>query len=180
MTECRPSAARLTLGSILPGGDDVPVKPTIQAQTHMKKAPILLSATATLLVTAVLFAAERPAKDMDSHLGTWQRVSGKYGDAKEFSDVPKDDRHIKIITPTHFIWVMYDAKTNLISASMGGSCHREGASYTETIEYYFPEPLKEYLNKKQEFTIKVEGDKLIQLGKLSDGQKLEEVWQRVK
>ncbi len=63
---------------------------------------------------------------------------------------------------------------------MGGSCQRQGGNYTETIEFYFPEALKEYHNKKQDFRIKVEGDKLIQTGKLSDGQKLEEVWQRVK
>ena len=36
------------------------------------------------------------------------------------------------------------------------------------------------LGKEQVFTISVEGDKLVQSGKLSDGQKIEEIWQRVK
>jgi hypothetical protein len=40
--------------------------------------------------------------------------------------------------------------------------------------------MKAYLGKKQEFTIKIDGDKLTQSGKLSDGMKIEEVWQRVK
>jgi hypothetical protein len=34
--------------------------------------------------------------------------------------------------------------------------------------------------KKQSFTSKVDGDKLHQSGQLSDGLKIEEVWQRLK
>jgi len=36
------------------------------------------------------------------------------------------------------------------------------------------------LGKKQSFTIKVDGDKLHQSGQLSDGLKIEEIWQRLK
>lgn len=35
--------------------------------------------------------------------GTWECVSYKYGDETKFSDFPKDQRHIKLITKTHFI-----------------------------------------------------------------------------
>ena len=63
---------------------------------------------------------------------------------------------------------------------MGGSCGLQGSNYTETIEYFLPEGMKVYLGKEQVFTIKIDGDKLFQSGKLSDGQKIEEVWQRVK
>ena len=145
----------------------------------MKKTPLIHLTVVALLLTAVLFGAEPSAKDA-GHLGTWRLISTKYGDAKEFSDVSKDEPHIKIITPTHFIWVIYDPKTKLVSTSMGGSCRLQGSNYTETIEYFLPEGMKVYLGKEQVFTIKIEGDKLFQSGKLSDEMKIEEVWQRVK
>jgi hypothetical protein len=40
--------------------------------------------------------------------------------------------------------------------------------------------MEAYLGKKQAFKIKIDGDKLFQAGQLSDGLKIEEVWQRVK
>ena len=146
----------------------------------MKKTPRILSAIATFVLIAVVFGAEPPAKDAGNHLGTWQLVSTKYGDAREFSDVSKEEAHIKMLTATHFIWVIYDPKTKLVTASMGGSYRLQGNSYTETIEFYLPDGMKAYLGKEQVFTIKIEGDKLHQSGKLSDGQPIEEIWQRVK
>jgi len=56
----------------------------------------------------------------------------------------------------------------------------QGATYTETVEFFLPAGMKVYLGKEQVFTIRVEGDKLFQSGKLSDGMKIEEIWQRVK
>lgn len=146
----------------------------------MKKTPLILTTVAAIVLTTVLFGAEKPVNDVSSPIGTWQLVSTKYGEAKEFSEVSKDEPHIKMITPTHFSWVIYDPKTKLLSASMGGSYRLEGAKYTETVEFYFPEGMKVYLGKDQMFTIKIEGDRLLQSGKLSDGQKIEELWQRVK
>src|SRR5262245_59335804 len=85
---------------------------------HMKKTPLILSEIVTLMLTAVLIAGPQPTKDKGSHLGTWQLVSTKYGDEKEFSDAPKDEQKLKMRNETHFIWVAYDAKTKLISSSM--------------------------------------------------------------
>ena len=144
----------------------------------MKNTPLMLGAVAVLMLTAVLFAAQ-PSKDADSHVGTWRLVSTKYRDAAEFSDVSKDEPHLKMLTATHFIWVIYDAK-GAISASMGGTYGLQDGHYTETVEFFQPDSMKVYLGKKQEFTIRIDGDKLTQSGKLSDGAKIEEVWQRAK
>jgi hypothetical protein len=149
-------------------------------QTTMKKTLLILGTVVTLALTAALFAAEKPPKGTGSHLGTWQLVSAKYGDAKEFSDVSNEGPHIKMLTADRFIWVIYDSKTKLISLSMGGSYRLQGSNYTETVEFFLPQGMKIYLGKEQEFTISVEGDKLFQSGKLSDGQRIEEIWQRVK
>jgi hypothetical protein len=146
----------------------------------MKKAALILSVIISLTLSALLFAGEQPAKELGSHLGTWQLVSAKYGDATEFSDAPKDTKHLKMLTETRFVWVRYDVKTKVLADSMGGSYSLQDGKYTETVEFCFPESMKTYLGKKQEFTIKIDGDKLTQSGKLSDGMKIEEVWQRVK
>jgi len=146
----------------------------------MKKTLLTFGTIMTLAVAAALPGAEKPQKDASSHLGTWRLISAKYGDSKDFSDVSNQGPHIKMLTADRFIWVTYDAKTNLISRSMGGSYRLQGATYTETVEFFLPAGMKVYLGKEQVFTIRVEGDKLFQSGKLSDGMKIEEIWQRVK
>ena len=61
----------------------------------------------------------------------------------------------------------------------GGPYTLNGNSYTDSIEFVGT-GLETYLGKKQSFTIKVDGDKLRQSRQLSDGLKIEEVWQRLK
>lgn len=145
----------------------------------MRKTLLIFGTVATLALTAALPGADQPAKDAGSHLGTWRLVSAKYGDAKEFSDVSNQGPHIKMLTANRFIWVIYDSKTKLVSLSMGGSYRLEGASYTETVEFFQPKGMKVYLGKEQVFTIRIKGDRLFQSGKLSDGMQIEEIWQRV-
>ncbi|HEV2207858.1 MAG TPA: hypothetical protein VG167_03735 [Verrucomicrobiae bacterium] len=145
----------------------------------MKKTLLTFGTVMALALTAALPGVEKPQKDAASHLGTWQLVSTRYGDAKKFSDVSNQAPHIKMLTADHFIWVIYDSETKLISRSMGGSYRLQGGSYTETVEFFLPAGMKIYLGKEQVFAIRVEGDKLFQSGKLSDGMKIEEIWQRV-
>ena len=145
----------------------------------MKKTALILSAVVIFALTAALVAQQPPAKGGGSHLGTWQLLSTKYGDAKEFSDYPKERQRLKMITATHFTWVDYDTKTKKISASAGGPYSLREGVYIETIAFV-GDGMETYLGKKQEFTIRVDGDKLFLSGKLSDGLKIEEVWQRMK
>jgi hypothetical protein len=72
-----------------------------------------------------------------------------------------------------------DPKTRKISNSIGGTYKHKGDSYTETIEFAF-EGMEAYLGKEQKFTAKVDGDKWTHSGVLSEGQKLEEIWKRVR
>jgi len=144
----------------------------------MKKSSITFIAAATVFVLAVV-AQQPTAKVGGTHLGTWQLISTKYGDATEFSDFSKERRRVKLITATHFTWVDYDAGSKQVGSTAGGSYTLDGGSYTETIEFV-GEGMETYLGKKQTFTIKVDGDKLHQSGQLSDSLKIEEVWQRLK
>ena len=144
----------------------------------MKKALIVIVLAAVVLA-ATLVAQQPTAKGSGTHLGTWQLVSTKYGDAKDFSDFPKEQRRVKLITATHFTWVQYDVATKKVESTAGGPYTLDGGSYTESIEFVGT-GMETYLGKKQSFTIKVDGDKLYQSGQLSDGLKIEEVWQRLK
>lgn len=139
-----------------------------------------------LLVLGVLclvtIAADKPSStdnQISPLIGTWEMVSEKWGDAEEFTAPPEERKALKFITPTHFVWVHIDPKTKKITNSMGGTYKRSGDSYVEIPEFAF-EGMEAYVGKEQKFTAKVEGDKWTQSGVLSPGQKLEEIWQRVK
>jgi len=114
-----------------------------------------------------------------NHLGTWQLVSLKYGEESKWSDAPPEQRRLKHITATHFTWVAYEGASGKVLTMAGGTYTLSEGAYAETIDYA-GEGMTDYLGKKQSFTIRVEGDKLHQSGQLSDGLKIEEVWQRVK
>jgi hypothetical protein len=120
----------------------------------------------------------KPLREQLAHLGTWQLVSLKYGDATKWSDAPVSQRHIKLITETHFTWVAYEVASGKVQSMAGGTYTFSDGAYTESVEYA-GEGMTEYFGKRQSFTIRVEGDKLHQSGQLSDGTKIEEVWQRV-
>ncbi len=121
----------------------------------------------------------KPVAEQPACAGTWQLISFKYGEGTNWTDLPQEQRRLKLITPTHFSWVQYDVATGKVQSTAGGTYTLSGESYTESVEFA-GEGMTDYLGKKQPFTIRVEGDKLNQSGQLSDGMKIEEVWQRVK
>ncbi len=146
----------------------------------MKK--ILLTGVALTALTWLVLAADKPSPSgtkTSPLVGTWELVSEKWGDAKEFTSPPADRKSIKFITATHFIWVWVDPKTRKITNSMGGTYQHDGDSYTETVEFA-AEGMGAYVGKAQKFTAKLDGDKWIHSGVLSQGQRLEEIWKRVK
>ncbi|HEV7925287.1 MAG TPA: hypothetical protein VGR14_08030 [Verrucomicrobiae bacterium] len=144
----------------------------------MKNKALILGSLFSLAFAIVVVAHQQPANASD-HLGTWQLVSTKYGDAKDYTDYPPENRRLKMITGTHFTWLDYETKTGKIRTSAGGRYTLKDGAYTETIEFA-GEGLDAYLGKPQVFTIKIDGDKLSQSGKLSDGTEIREIWQRLK
>jgi len=158
--------------------DGKPVEQVVEARFSPDGRFITTSMNQTLRVwdvqTGKLLAGPRPA-----HLGSWRLVSFKYGETSKWTDAPQDQRRIKLITETYFTWVAYEAASGKVQSMAGGKCTAHEGAYTETIEYA-GEGMTNYLGKEQSFTIRVEGDRLYQSGQLSDGTKIEEVWQRVK
>lgn len=145
----------------------------------MKTSITALAAIVALAVTVVLAAQQETKKSPQSHLGTWQLASFKYGTGQPgFTDYPQSQRRIKLITETHFTWVNFDTSTKIVTGTAGGTYSLSGNIYTESIDFGLG--MDTYSGKKHAFAIRVENDKFFLSGSLDDGLKIEEVWQRVK
>lgn len=102
---------------------------------------------------------------------------------RESVDRTKVDE-LKIITPTHFIWMSQvpdkEKKGGKVFGGAGGGRYTlDGIKYTESLDYASWEG---YETNITDFSLRVEGDKMYQMGALSnaEGEKtiIEEEWQR--
>jgi hypothetical protein len=132
------------------------------------------------LAYGALRAAEQGGKDAteDRVIGTWKLVSAKYGG--EESDVAKQATTLKHVTQTGFVWLSYDPETKVVSRTAGGTYTLKGDRYEETPQYGFGDDFNIIRDKPQPFTLKIEGDRWHHSGTLSNGLKIEEVWERSK
>ena len=137
---------------------------------------LILAAWSILVLPAV--AQEKTSPD-GKHLGTWKLVSTKYGTATDFTKRGEESVRLKLITATHFTWVEVENSSKKVVASAGGKYTMSGTTYTETIDFA-GDGMEGFLGKPQKFTVKVDGDKLTQSGELSNGLKIEEIWERMK
>jgi hypothetical protein len=123
-----------------------------------------------------------------NHVGTWRINSATYTNARmQRESVDQSQHHeLKIITPTHFMWITYEPdKVNkekkVFGGAGGGHYTLDGIKYVESLEYASWEG---YESNITDFSLRVDGDKMYQMGALSnkDGEKtiIEEEWQREK
>jgi hypothetical protein len=140
--------------------------------TKNPKEVHLMKPLASVLVIAFTFLQLAPAQEgpRNKMEGTWEVVS---------EGLPKSLRQVKLITATHFTWVVYDREKKLPQASAGGRYSLKGDAYKEQIEFAF-EGLQDLVGKEQPFTVRFEGDRFFLSGTLTNGTRLEEVWVRVK
>src|SRR5262245_19337456 len=144
-----------------------------------------MSMTRIVLLAAVVAApaihagADEPkgdAKAENKLIGTWKVVSAKY-DGKEVKR-PEGFTQLKHVTPTQFMWAAYGTDGKVIAA-LGGTFTLKGDEYVEIPEYGVGVFLDQAKGKPQVFKWKVEGNKWYHNGKLSNGQTIDEVWERV-
>jgi hypothetical protein len=152
--------------------------------------------TVLIVSSTVLIAASSIAQQRVKIEGVWELLSQKV-DGKES---PITGRDVKTITKDHWVWI-YQDKAKMLAlldkktvsdslaayAELGagaGTYTLAGNTYTETIEF-FPYPI--YIGLSIDFTVKVEGDRFYQSGKMpifEAGKKvrdalLEEVYKRI-
>jgi hypothetical protein len=139
----------------------------LTGESHMKTMTLISSVIVALIFSVTLPAQQGPSKANDNHLGTWKLISTKYGNADKFTDYPKERRRLKMLTATQFMWMDEDMKSKKILSSASGQYSYQDTIYIETIEYASND-MQGYLGKKQSFTVKIDGDKLIQSGRLSE------------
>ena len=114
-----------------------------------------------------------------SPIGVWQLTKYNYGNRNELTAFPKNKKRIKIITTTRFLWAQYNNSEGKMLSYAGGTYTFNEDVYTENIEFADKEMFN-FLGKKEKFKINVNNDELYQIGHLSNGLKIEEVWQRIK
>lgn len=137
-------------------------------------------ALSALLLTHCVTAADPQAKETKAEqnklLGTWKMISAKYNGTE--SDTPKTFICLKHITPTYWVWTHIDPKTKQVTMMAGGTYTLTDDSYVEIPRHGMGQAIEEILDKPQKFTWKIEGNKWYHVGELSNGTKLEEVWER--
>jgi len=131
------------------------------------------------LAMATVARADEPkgeAKTGNKQVGTWKLISAKYNGQE--SKIPEGFTDLKHVTPSHFMWAVYD-KDGKVVAALGGTCTLKGEEYIEVPEYGVGEGFEQLKGKEQVFKLKIEGNKWSHTGKLSNGTTIEEVWERV-
>jgi hypothetical protein len=133
--------------------------------------PLLL-----LALTIQVYAQDRSSNTLQKAIvGTWQLTSAEIdaGGQPVNLDMTKVNQY-KIITPTHWMYVLYNPDDTLRKVDgNGGTYTLSGNKYIETLTY-----------AKSDFTVRVDGDTYYQEGTLTlpDGQKMQlnERYERVK
>ena len=124
-------------------------------------------------------------QDINSLEGTWQLMAAKLahtsaGESSEFS-AEAGVVSLKIFTRNRFVTLRYDKETHTLLGTGGGTYIQLGDQFTEYIDYHsWDSTLIDY---PQTFTCVFEGDLFTQSGIIkggnTDGQALEEVYQRI-
>ncbi len=127
-----------------------------------------------IAMSSVAFASMQGKTTENSKIeGTWELVSRDIGNFSERI------REIKLISPKHFVWVVYDIKKRTPLFTGGGTYTLAGDSCTEHMDFMDGKGAKRLVGKDQVFTVKVDAGMLLLSGTLSDGEKLAETWRRV-
>ena len=108
---------------------------------------------------------------MKSHIeGAWELICGQ--------PLPKGVRDIKILSGGHFIFTAYDTQTGKPLYTAGGTYNLNGTSYTEHMDFA-SDKIADLVGEDQSFTVEVRGDRLTQIGTLSNGKALSERFKRL-
>src|SRR6266404_5069649 len=141
---------------------------------------VFLAVAVSFALAATHAVAEKPKSDSKAEnklVGTWKLISAKYGEREQ--KFPEGITMVKHVTPTQFMWAMYD-QDGTVTRAAGGGYTLKGEEYEETTEYGVGDEFKALLKgKTHPFKWKIEKNRWHHSGKLSTGLTIDEVWERV-
>jgi hypothetical protein len=117
-------------------------------------------------------------------VGTWQLESYKGEGDSLRSEYPDFVNYVKLITPTHFVWVHYLSEQDQVLALGGGAYRYDGDKYTETLNFVYPSGSGQ-VGTVLPFDCKIGGDSWYHTGYIiikdennqpSDSVRIDEVW----
>ena len=127
-----------------------------------------------MFAAAITFAQATP-HTTGSALGTWELVSHDYdGQAAAVTQ-----RELKILSPGHFVWIIYDKGTMKTVGAGAGTWTLTGNTYTEHVEFADVAGGEGINGASFKFNVTVAGDTLTQTGTMGT-TKMKEVWKRLK
>ena len=132
--------------------------------------------SSVLIVLFLVAFGVSAQKDYSKLIGTWQLVSAKQnGVAQPDNGIVK----LKFINNGFFTWVSYNKSNKIIRRSLGGKYTFNGKTYTETVDFVGLGEENKFLNQKHSFAVVIKTNKMYISGKLSNGVKYDEVWQKI-
>ena len=93
----------------------------------------------------------------DGLIGTWEMESYRGAGDSIRSDYPEFVNYVKLVTPTHFVWVHYLREQDQVLAEGGGTYSYDGETYTETLNFVYPSGSGQ-IGTVLPFNCKIEGD----------------------
>lgn len=146
---------------------------------NMKSKSLTFTLSVLLVLgTLAISRAQNQINVQSQYVGTWRLTSAQYGG--QVANVSSIGVTLKQVTPTQFTWLSYDPGTGKISRAGGGAYTLSGDTCKEQVQYGMGDDYEAVKGKEQALQIKVEGDKLYNRGRLSNGTEINEVWERVK
>ena len=132
----------------------------------------LLFALLTLALSTAVCSMVQP-RDVRL-IGVWELVSADYGNGTP----ALDNKEVKFISKSRFVWVRYDKAGNTAGEG-GGTYTFSGSAMTEHLDYI--DKRESFLkDKDQTVMITFQGEEVfISSGTLTNGQHITEVWKRV-
>ncbi len=125
--------------------------------------------------------------------GTWELVSYMEPGQQTWSDYPDFVGYIKHITPTHFVFVKYNAEGDEVTFEGGGTYSLNGSNYTENIRFMHPTGSQQ-VGTSLPFSMKIEDGNWLHEGYIKkietdpetgntmvlDSTRIREIWQPYK
>jgi hypothetical protein len=115
-----------------------------------------------VIVVLIIFFSCNKKETKNDIEGTWKMIYAetKQGDSIELKDLSNTD-FIKIINASHFAFINQDYNNVENFYSGGGTYTYQGNKYVETLDFTSVELIR---NHEFPFTVKIDGDTLIQKG----------------